>query len=176
MSTKLEKSLTFKGTTIVLLEENGTWWIAIKPICEALGINYDRQYKNLKKNKFLGQLYAEQHTVAADGKLRNMICLPEFFIYGWLFQLKTNVPGLEQYQWECYKVLHQHFHGTITGRKELIKEKADSLMKIDGLKCKVFASTEAKELEALDRQRRAIDRKLKKLDKDQLEKELILFK
>lgn len=176
MNTNLEKFITFNGKKIVLLDENGTWLVAIRPICEALGVNFDRQYKNLKKSKILGQLYAEQHMVAADGRIRNMICLPELFIYGWLFQIESNAPGLEEYQWECYKALFGHFRGTITGRKDLLKDRAEKMIKMARLENKVFVSPEAKELDALKRQCKAIDRNLKKLDNDQLEKELALFK
>lgn len=130
MNENTGKFLKFNGKRIVMLGKNSTWWIAIKPICEALGVNYNRQFQNLKSNRILNQLFAEQQMVAADDKLRKMVCLPEFAIYGWIFQIESNAPGLEDFQWECYHVLYEHFHGSITGRKELLSEKVKTQVEI----------------------------------------------
>ena len=43
---------------------------------------------------------------------------------------RSSAPGLEEFQWECYSVLYKHFHGSITGRKELLSEKAKAQMEI----------------------------------------------
>ena len=176
MNAKLEKFLEFNGKKLVFLANDGMYWIAIRPFCEALNVNYNRQFQNLKKNRILGQLFAEQQMVAADGKVRKMVSLPEFAIYGWLFQIESAAEGLEEFQWECYRVLFEHFHGAITGRKELIKQKAANSMMIDSLKNKVFATEEAQRLEKLERQQKAIDRNLRQLDHEQFDEELALFK
>ena len=72
MNKKVEKFLEFNGKRIVMLGKDGVWWIAIKPICQALGVDYERQRKNLSKSKIMAQLPSEQAVVAADGKVRNM--------------------------------------------------------------------------------------------------------
>ena len=72
--------------------------------------------------------YAEQTVVAADGKLRKMVCLPEFFIYGWIFSIQSQNEDLQTYKLECYRVLYEHFHGTIGGRKDLLKQKAQAVV------------------------------------------------
>jgi len=131
MNENTGKFLKFNGKRIVMLGNNGTWWIAIKPICEALGVNYNRQFQNLKSNRILKEMIAEQQMVAADGRLRNMVCLPESAIYGWIFQIESNSPGLIDFQWECYRVLYEYFHGAITGRKELLSEKAKAQVEIN---------------------------------------------
>ena len=176
MNRKVEKFLSFNGKTIVLLCKDGMWWIAIKPVCEALGVDYEAQRKAIYKNKILSQLPFEQTVVAADGKVRKMICLPEYVIYGWIFRIESSAEGLEEFQWLCYQVLYLHFHGSITGRKELIKHKAENQVKIDNLKNKVFANPEAQEMENLERQQKAIDRNLKQMDNDVFQEELNLFK
>ena len=176
MNEKVEKFLEFNGRKIMFLGKDGIWWIALKPLCEALNINYDRQYRNLKKHRILGQLCADLHMVAADGKSRKMVSLPEFAIYGWLFQIESSAEGLIEYQWECYQVLFEHFHGAITGRKELIKTKAQNSVLIDSLKNKVFATDEAIKLAEAERKQKAIDKNLKQLDIEQFNEELDLFK
>jgi len=114
--------------------------------------------------------------VAAEGKLRKMTCLPEFFVYGWLMGIQSEAPGLAAYKWECYRILFEHFHGAITGRKELIKTKAQNSVLIDSLKNKVFATDEAIKLAEAERKQKAIDKNLKQLDIEQFNEELDLFK
>jgi hypothetical protein len=176
MSVKVEKFLEFNGKKIIFLGKDGTYWIAIRPICEALGVQYVRNFKNIKEDAVLCQPLSVQTMVAADGKLRKMTCLPEFFVYGWLMGIQSDAPGLANYKWECYRVLFEHFHGAITGRKELIKQKAANSIMIDTLKNKVFATEEAQRLEKLERQQKVIDRNLRQLDHDQFDEELALFK
>ncbi|MDP3641778.1 MAG: phage antirepressor N-terminal domain-containing protein [Bacteroidota bacterium] len=174
MNENTGKFLKFNGKRIVMLGKNGTWWIAIKPICEALGVNYNRQFQNLKNNRILNQLFAEQQMVAADDKLRKMVCLPEFAIYGWIFQIESNAPGLEDFQWECYHVLYEHFHGSITGRKELLSEKVKAQVEIR--RC---MNTMDPDVSYLYQQAHMkiiqINNKLRKSDKEVLEKEKTLF-
>jgi len=176
MNEKIEKFLEFNGKKIMFAGNDGIWWIAIRPICEALGVQYVRNFKNLKDHKILSQPLSEQTMVAADGKLRKMVCLPEFYVYGWLMGIQSEAEGLVEYQWECYQVLFEHFHGAITGRKELIKTKAKNSVLIDSLKNKVFATDEAIQLAAAERQQKAIDRNLKQLDIKEYNEELDLFK
>jgi hypothetical protein len=176
MNRKVEKFLSFNGKTIVLLCKDGMWWIAIKPVCEALGVDYEAQRKAIYKNKILSRLPFEQTVVAADGKLRKMICLPEYAIYGWIFGIESKSEGLEEYQWLCYQVLYQHLYGTITGRKELIRQKAMNSMTIDRLKNKVFVFPEVQELEKLEKKQKMIDRSLRQMDDDLFDQELNLFK
>lgn len=61
--------------------------VPIKPICEALGIDYARQFQKLKDDEDLGPIIGLTPTVAADGKIREMVCLPMEFIFGWLFTI-----------------------------------------------------------------------------------------
>lgn len=104
MNQTVQKFLDFNGKTLMFLGKNGEYWVALKPICEALSVNYNRQYQNLKEDPIFSQLFAEQQMVAADGKLRKMICLPEKWIYGWLIQIQSNEPGLIEYKKLCYEV------------------------------------------------------------------------
>jgi predicted ATP-binding protein involved in virulence len=54
-------------------------------------------------------------TVAADGKEREMVCLPQEFIFGWLFTINPkNVKeeareAVAKYRIECYRALYEHF-------------------------------------------------------------------
>lgn len=51
---KHEKFLEFNGKKIIFLSVDGTYWIALKPILEALNMDADRSIKNLKNDPILG--------------------------------------------------------------------------------------------------------------------------
>ena len=103
------------GTDIVVIE-NGEKRVAVKPICQALGINYTTQLERLQKDPILSSsIVPLKGTVAADGKQREMITIPFKFVFGWLFRIDNrNVKpeardAVMQYQLECYNALYNHF-------------------------------------------------------------------
>ena len=48
-----EKFLEFNGKNIIFININGSYWIALKPICEALEVDYIRCFKNAKNDPIL---------------------------------------------------------------------------------------------------------------------------
>lgn len=174
MKKEVKKFLEFNGTTIYFLAANGEYWIAIKPICRALGVDYIRQFKNLKDDPILASALSKQTMQGPDKQLRNYICLPEYFIYGWISQIHSQSPELQKYKWECYRVLYEHFHGTITGRKELLSEKAKAQVEIS--RCMNTMNPDVAHLyEQASMKIIQINNKLRKSDKEFLEKEKTLF-
>lgn len=123
MEKRIKKFLEFNGKTIYFLAVDGTYWIAIKPICEAIGVNYERQRQNLKGHPIYRELPAIQQVVAADNKARRMLCLKERYIYGWLLNIRSDNPDLIHYQRECHDVLWEHFRGIITKQELQLKRK-----------------------------------------------------
>lgn len=134
MKDSIKKFLEFNGRKVFFLNADGQWWIAIKPICEALGVDYEAQRKRLKRDSILGQLPSEQTVVAADGKPRMMVCLPEQYIYGWLFTIDSSNEALGEYKRKCYDLLFSHFHGTITNRVEAIRERALAMREMEQIR------------------------------------------
>jgi len=123
---KHQKFLEFNGMPIFFLDIEGTYWIAIKPICEALNIDADRSVKTLKKDPILGPARSIQTVqVPKNGQNqgRKMTCVPEKYIYGWIFSLRSDNPDLIEYKRTCYDLLYNHFHGAIGNRKELLVER-----------------------------------------------------
>lgn len=167
----LEKFLDFDGRRIsVLNAADGEWYVAIKPICEVLNVDYIRQFKNLKEDEILGQLLSEQTTVAADGKVRNMTCLPEKFIYGWLFSIRSESEDLKKYKLKCYEVLYGFFHGTMKRRTAALKTKTDMDLEILTLKEqldeKLAESEEYIRIQELKRAKKQVAQTLRELDED----------
>lgn len=173
---KLEKFLEFNGKSISILLADGTWWIAVKPICEALGVDYRRQHRTIQDHRILSELWSLQTTVAADKKIRKMVCLPEQFIYGWLFSINSDSPDLIMYQKACYEVLYNYFHGALTGRMVALSEKslADIEMKElqQRLEERMAETEEYQRIQELKKKQRDLTKHLKKLDVDLLEGQL----
>ncbi len=81
---KHEKFLEFNGNKMFFLKVDGTYWIALKPILDALNLESDRYLKKTKRDAFFkGCLDTLSIQVEKNGILqgRNMVCLPEKFIY-----------------------------------------------------------------------------------------------
>ena len=123
MNKLVKRFLQFKGKTLLFLSKDGIYWIAIKPVCEAIGVNYNRQYQNINADPILGPAFAIQQMQVPGDQVRSFACLPEYLIYGWLFSIQSESPELVEYKKECYQVMYDYFHGTITSRKDLLREK-----------------------------------------------------
>lgn len=133
MEKDLKKFLEFNGKSIYFLAKDGQNWVALKPICESLNVNWNRQFQNLKEDDFLGQLFAEQQMVGADGRIRKMISLPEKWVYGWLFSIRSESTELKNYKVKCYELLYDYFRGAMTERLQLLRVKTSAELKLERL-------------------------------------------
>ena len=130
---------TINNVLIQVVTDNGKKLVPIKPICEALGIDEDAQRRKLKEDDFLNSTTVLSTVVAADGKEREMVCLPHEFIFGWLFTINPkNVKeeareAVAKYRILCYKVLFNHFSSIseyLEEKQNMINEKVDKLDEI----------------------------------------------
>lgn len=173
MEQSTKKFLEFNGKSIFFLAKNGTYWIALKPICDALNVQYVRQFKNAQKHPMWSQLLSKQTMVGADKRLRKMACLPERYVYGWLFQIRSESPELIAYQKECCDLLFDYFHGSITSRETLIREKTKEQLEAERLETILCKIPEYLQYKQIDRKVKLINSSLRELDttiqKDQLE-------
>ena len=60
---------------IICIEEDRGKLIPIRPICNALGIDYSSQYTKIKDDPDLSSTVVLGTTVASNGFLREMACL-----------------------------------------------------------------------------------------------------
>jgi hypothetical protein len=135
--------IEFNGKKIRYKRIDGTIWVVVKSVCEALNVNYNRQFQNLKEDPILISAFAKQQMqIPPDDQKREYICLPEMYIYGWIFQIKSDSSELLEYKEECYRVLFNHFHkiivrqtalyGEISKTKQLIRDFENKISEIDG--------------------------------------------
>lgn len=172
----VKKFLEFNGKSILFIARDGQYWVAIKPICEALNVNYDRQYRNLTSDPFLGQLCAEQHMVAADGKLRKMTSIPEKYVYGWIFTIQTSSPDHLAYKGKCYELLYDYFHGTIGKRTPVLKTKTQAEIQIEKLEAELMSNPAFVELLETKTRVTQINKELRNLDNEVISNQLDLWK
>jgi len=109
-------------------------FVAIRPACDLLGIDASTQIRNLKNDpEFLGSIMVNMTTVGADGKDREMVCLPLQFFFGWLAQIdhtkvKEEVrPMVIKYKLEVCNVLYSHFMGA----RKFLEEKERMIGKLN---------------------------------------------
>lgn len=106
--------MPFNGQQIITAMAAGVAYVAMKPIVENLGMSWGTQQQKLMKqlDKFN---CIHMNMVAADGKLRKLLCLPLKKLNGWLFSINPEKvrddirDKLIQYQEECFTVLHDYW-------------------------------------------------------------------
>lgn len=108
-------TVPFHQHSVFALEQDGKRWVAVKPICEAIGVDWEGQRQRLKRDPVLSSTVVMMKAVAADEKEREMLFLDLDYLNGWLFGIDANrvKPELRErvidYQRECCKVLAGHF-------------------------------------------------------------------
>jgi len=103
----------FHGDTVVLADFEGQPYVVMRTVVANLGLSWQPQHIKLME-KF-GSTVTEIVTVAEDGKLRSMVCLPLRKLPAWLYTLQPNKvkPELRdkmmRYQEECEEALYRHW-------------------------------------------------------------------
>lgn len=83
----METKIIARVNNVDIVSTSDEQMVPIRPICEALGIAYERQTTKIKEHPILSSTVTLRVMVAADGKQREMLCLPLEFIFGWLFTI-----------------------------------------------------------------------------------------
>ena len=125
MKKSIGKFLQFNGRTLYFLNKDGQYWVAIRPIVEALKIDYTWQLAKLKKHPIWGDVYGKSPMRDSKNRLQEMVALPEKYIYLWIAQLPIKTEGHSRFVKECVDVLYEYFHGTLTQRREILSNNAD---------------------------------------------------
>lgn len=127
--TTLAQNVTFEQTTIVAF--NGASlvtakikeviYVAMRPIVEAMGLDWAGQTVKLNHNKEKFNC-CDIATVAEDGKNRSMLFIPLRKLNGWLFSINPSKvredlrERVVQYQEECFEVLYRYWQGEAVQR------------------------------------------------------------
>ncbi len=165
-----DKFLEFNGKNIFFVNEDGVYWIALKPILDALNLPSDRYLKRAKRDAFFStclDTVSIQLDETGGNQARKMVCLPEKFIYGWICTLNSDDPELTAFKHTCHELLHSFFRGTITNRKQLLLERTLTNTEIHNIKKSLKDEDEKyQKLEKLEIKKKAINAKLRASDND----------
>lgn len=112
-NTKLE-TIQFHNQQLIVLNHQNKPYIAMKPVCENIGLDWHAQRQRIHRHHVLskGEVMI---TLPSKSGNQEYLCLPISMINGWLFGIETSRvkpeirATLEQYQLECFDVLYNHF-------------------------------------------------------------------
>jgi len=108
----------FHGVSLFVTTINGVPHVALRPICESVGLDWSAQLVRIKKHPVLSKGMVVTTTPSAGGD-QQMVMLPLDKLDGWLFgvsvrRVKPELrERLTQYQAECFDVLAQHFGAAV---------------------------------------------------------------
>lgn len=111
------------GETIFAGRLDGQVYVAVKPICEKLGVVWQPQHRKLAAHPVLSKGITIMVIPSASGH-QETVCLPLELLPGWLFTINVNKVAAHlrdkvlAYQVLCFKVLHEHFLGAAPGASD----------------------------------------------------------
>ena len=114
----------FNGQTIdaALDEKSGAWLVALRPICENIGVAFNAQRERLNRQPWA--VVRMTRSTGADGKTYEMVMVDRQTLVMWLATIDTSRVRSDEarsvvvaYQRECAKVLDAYFMPT---HKEMV--------------------------------------------------------
>nr|DAM99441.1 MAG TPA: repressor domain protein [Bacteriophage sp.] len=117
------QTVSFNNQSLITIEQNGVHYVAMKPICENIGIQWESQYNRIRRDDVLNSVIFIMNMTGSDSKNYQMICLPIEYLNGWLFGIDINRckpeirDTLIKYQKECYQALHDYWFNGKAERK-----------------------------------------------------------
>lgn len=121
------------GISLQIVADEKEQLVAVKPVCEILGVAYQSQQAKLKEHPIFGSVITLSVTTGADGKNYEMVCLPLRYFPSWLFSINPNNVKEEvrehllEYQLKCNDVLFDYFFNranfALKKEKEVIRTK-----------------------------------------------------
>jgi len=87
MSTGIQSPKGNEILAMIKATKEGTW-VAIKPLCTSLKLNWAGQYDKLNGNRKFNCMDIQM--VGADGRRRDMLCLPAEQVADWISSINSN--------------------------------------------------------------------------------------
>jgi len=109
------QTVNFNGQELAVIPQKDKLLVAVKPVCENIGINWDSQFRRIKRDPVLNEGIAIMDIPSRGGD-QQTLCLPLELLNGWLFGIDTNrikTPKVKarviEYQRECYQALFSYW-------------------------------------------------------------------
>lgn len=108
--------ITINNIKIECPYDNDQHYVAIAPMCKALGIEYEIQFAAIKADPIMGMYFIQLLIVPVEvvpGAPR-IYCLPVKYVFGWLFSINDLASNDRNHFLECmnesYTALYDHFY------------------------------------------------------------------
>ncbi|WP_080737717.1 phage antirepressor N-terminal domain-containing protein [Gallibacterium anatis] len=114
MNTQLQ-TIQFYNRTLTTFEQNNIHYVAMKPICENIGLDWHAQRQRIHRDEVLSQ-GAVMITLPSVSGEQQTLCLPIQYLNGWLFgiDVKRVKPEIREtlitYKRECYQALFDYWN------------------------------------------------------------------
>lgn len=131
----------FYGDLLTIALVDNRAYVAIKPVTDFLGLDWPSQYQRVQRDDVLTEEIKLIVATSADGKQRDMLCLPLEFFHGWLFGVDVHraKPELREkltrYRRECFLRLSQAFQSRAIPpiETDIVGQLADTRTRVSNL-------------------------------------------
>lgn len=110
-------TVNFRQDTLFAVERDDGVFVAVKPICDSLGLAWAKQLERIKRDPILAEGVTIM-VIPSPGGAQETTCLKLELVNGWLFTIDESRVKDEEirqrvltYKRECYKVLFDAFYG-----------------------------------------------------------------
>ena len=110
--------IPFREGKILAFSRNGEKFVAIKPICQALGLDWSAQLQRIKRDPLFESVMVIITTTGSDGKRYDMVTMMLEYFPMWLAKIQADRvkdPNAREkiivYQKEAVKALYSYFFG-----------------------------------------------------------------
>ena len=116
-------TVDFRRDTLFAVERDDGVFVAVKPICDSLGLAWNKQLERLKRDAILAEGMTVMVMPSVGGAQETTLLKLEL-INGWLLTIddkRIPDPAVRErvltYKRECYSVLFHHFYGRTIGER-----------------------------------------------------------
>jgi hypothetical protein len=130
---RTEQVVDFDGDGIpVAATPDGEPYVALRPITDHLGLDSRSQRRRAQADPVIAPRLRTLTLTAADGRRRDLLCLPLDLLPGYLFGIDTGrvkaalVDKLNRYRADCFRVLWEAFRGEAWAVRDVMVPSAPS--------------------------------------------------
>lgn len=109
------QTVDFHGHELALVAHNDEPYVAMRPVCDAIGLDWEGQRQRIARHPVLKTVAFVIQATGADGKNYRMLVLPLQYLNGWLFGIDASRvkrgcrEDLIRYQRECFQALYDYW-------------------------------------------------------------------
>lgn len=141
-------TVNFRGDELYGFENDDGIFVALKPIVESMGMDWNGQYQRVKRDPILSEGMCIMHIPFGRGGAQEAACLKLELVNGWLFTIDTSRIKDDSvrekvivYQRECYSVLARHFLGKNAGVQPKKAEVVDDAQENENVKLRMVTES-----------------------------------